>query len=288
MPSTINGLLVFLFALIPGVPGETVYSNVAGLNWRENRLRRVIRIIIISLAGLMCYILVDDLGNRMGLFDLVDPIYVMPSMLAEGVSRETVSSITLAYLGHVVSSTSIGVGLAYVWDYVASRIQNTTYPSAWSDMVDDHAPGHWVVVQLTDGESWAGIIETADTDVPVDERDILLREPAKYSEKKEAYIVSQHQHLYLPAELVKAVAAVHDRKQENETERRINEVGDVILEKVHWMMCNRRKRRKRRTGSKPEPPESLPEITKTPTPYLAGNGQEEDEREEKSEAESDE
>jgi hypothetical protein len=231
MPSTINGLLVFLFALIPGVPGETVYSNVAGLNWRENRLRRVIRIIIISLAGLMCYILFDDLGNRMGLFDLVDPIYVMPSMLAEGVSRETVSSITLAYLGHVVSSTSIGVGLAYVWDYVASRIQNTTYPSAWSDMVDDHAPGHWVVVQLTDGESWAGIIETADTDVPVDERDILLREPAKYSEKKEAYIVSQHQHLYLPAELVKAVAAVHDRKQENETERRINEVGDVILEK---------------------------------------------------------
>lgn len=51
-------------------------------------------------------------------------------------------------------------------------------------------------------------------------------------------------------------------------------------------MCNRRNRRKRRTGSKPEPPDSLPVITKTPTPYLAGNGQAEDK--EKSEEESDE
>jgi len=232
MPSTINGLLVFLFALIPGVPGETVYSNVAGLNWRENRLRRVIRIIIISLAGLMCYILVDDLGNHLGLFDLVDPIYVMPSMLAEGVSRETVSSITLAYLGHVMCSTTIGVGLAYGWDYVASRIQKTTYPSAWADLVDDHAPGHWVVITLKDGETWAGMIETADTNVPSEDRDVLLREPALYDENQGGYVVSQHQHLYLPADLVKSVAAVHDEKQEEERNRRMTEYGDVILKQT--------------------------------------------------------
>jgi hypothetical protein len=43
-------------------------------------------------------------------------------------------------------------------------------------------------------------------------------------------------------------------------------------------MCDRKQRRKRRArrrsqvGSKPEPPDSLPEISKTPTPYLVGNG----------------
>ena len=43
-------------------------------------------------------------------------------------------------------------------------------------------------------------------------------------------------------------------------------------------MCDRKQCRKRRArrrsqvGSKPEPPDSLPEISKTPTPYLVGNG----------------
>jgi hypothetical protein len=36
---------------------------------------------------------------------------------------------------------------------------------------------------------------------------------------------------------------------------------------------SRRSRQRSRTGSKPEPPDSLPEVSRVPTPYLAGSGE---------------
>ena len=76
--------------------------------------------------------------------------------------------------------------------------------------------------------------------------------------------------------------APRSEKQRAERERRITEdllsLSTRSRKRTHRPMCDRKKRRTRRArrrsqvGSKPEPPDSLPEISETPTPYLAGNG----------------
>ena len=55
MPSTINGLLIFLVALIPRVPGEPIYTNVVGLDWREDPFQRVVRITILITSIAVVY-----------------------------------------------------------------------------------------------------------------------------------------------------------------------------------------------------------------------------------------
>jgi hypothetical protein len=228
MPSTINGLIVLLVALIPGVPGETVYSNVTGLDWREDRLRRVIRIVIISIAGLLLYVLVDDFGSWAGWYNLSDPKYVMPAQLGAELTRGTLSEIAWAYIGHVISSSVVGAGVGYGWNWLAHWIGSTPYPAAWDDLINTHSSGHWVIVSLHDGDTYAGIIETADTGVPPEERDVLLLEPAKYREERDAYVAMRHQHLFLPAALIASMAVVYDEASEEE---RITQVGQEILTK---------------------------------------------------------
>lgn len=99
MPSTINGLVVLLIALIPGVPGETIFSSVTGLDWREDRLRRVIRIVLVSIAGLVLYVIADDVLNELNGFDLSDPHYIDPGLYVDGITRELLSEIMGAYVG---------------------------------------------------------------------------------------------------------------------------------------------------------------------------------------------
>lgn len=230
MPSTINGLVVFLVALIPGVSGETIYSNVTGLDWREDRLRRVIRIVIISITGLLTYVLVDDFGNWLGLFNLSDPKYVIPAQLGGNLTRRVLSEIAWAYIGHVITSSIVGAGVGYVWNWVAHWIGSTPYPSAWDDLINTHSSGHWVVVSLQDGSTYAGIVETADTGVPPDDRDVLPLEPARYDQDRNAYVVMRHQHLFLPSALIASMAVVYDEDSEEDSEEeRLTQVGQEIL-----------------------------------------------------------
>jgi hypothetical protein len=66
------------------------------------------------------------------------------------------------------------------------------------------------VVSLESDDSYAGVLERADTCVRQGERDIILGEPARYSEEKANYIALPYQYLFIPGTMVGSIAVVHD------------------------------------------------------------------------------
>ena len=72
MPTTLTALLILLFAIVPGMFGEMVYRIIAGTDWRETQWSKVARIIGISIAGLVLYIVLASLTG------LPTPQYLFP------------------------------------------------------------------------------------------------------------------------------------------------------------------------------------------------------------------
>lgn len=80
MSLTLTGLLVLIFAVLPGVPGEKIYQVLVGADWREDNWRRIIRLLTFSLFGLVLYAVVAPfLGAPL-------PSYLSPSSLEITVS----------------------------------------------------------------------------------------------------------------------------------------------------------------------------------------------------------
>lgn len=228
MLPSIKGIFLFIFGLIPGVPGETIYSKKVGLSWRENKLRRVTRTLVISICGLILYILTGELlAYGIGTEVLIEPIHVMPSRLEGGLGEVDATQVALAYLGHVLFSTAAGVSIAYSWDAVAEQISGHSYPSAWESLVNKHSRNGWVIVTLQNGDSYAGMIETADNNVHRENRDVLLKEPAQHNPEIGGFVVIRHQYLFLPAELIRSVSVLHDPEEDGS---RVTTVGETILD----------------------------------------------------------
>ncbi len=209
MVGTINGLLILAIALIPGVPGETIFSDQTGLDWREDQLRRVIRTVIISIAGLLAYVFTDDLVNA-AQSDLPDPRYIDPHYLSAGFSRSVLTAMAWSYTGHVLFSTLIGWGAAVVTVKRSEASDTTLYPAAWDDLIRTHVPGRWVLIGLTNGDRYRGIIETADTGVPSDDRDVLLADPVLFDKSVGGYVETGNQYLFLPAALISSVSVLRN------------------------------------------------------------------------------
>lgn len=226
MLPSLKGIFIFIFGLIPGVPGETIYSNVVGRSWRENKLRRVTRTLVISICGLILFILTGDFLAYIGIGVVMEPLHVMPGRLADGMSGKQTSKVALAYLGHVFFSTVAGGVIAVGWHAIAARISQHSYPSAWESLTSTHSRNRWVVVSLKTGDAYAGMIETADNNVHRENRDMLLREPAQLNPNIGAFVATRHQYLFLPAELIQSVSVVHNPKHDDP---RVTEVGEPIL-----------------------------------------------------------
>jgi hypothetical protein len=221
-----ESVFLFLFGLIPGVPGEALYSSIVGLSWRENQIRRVTRILVISITGAILLVLTGNLFSYLGMNILMEPLHLMPNRLAKGIGEAMATDLSLAYLSHVAFSTFSGAVIGIGWDWCARRISQRSYPSAWESLVTNHSRDRWVVVTLKDGSSYAGVIESADSNVHRENRDMLLKEPAQYNEKIEAFVATRHLYLFLPAELIRSVAVVYDKDEDSE---RRTTVGEAIL-----------------------------------------------------------
>jgi len=149
MPSTINGLIIFVVVLLPGVPGERLYNSWTGLDWRENKLQRVIRIVSISIAGLIPYIIASHASS------LPLPLYVFPDAYAT-VTGEKLVQMAWAYTGHTVFAVAVATMGGYVQDWIAKQRDETTYPSVWDNLVRDLTHERWVVVALDNGDIFLG------------------------------------------------------------------------------------------------------------------------------------
>ena len=202
MPTTLAALLVIVFAIVPGVPGETFFSIIVGANWREEQWRRIVRVISISLAGLVVYILFASLVG------LPMPSYILPSQFsADAFTTSVLPTMAGAYVGHLTGAMVCGILSAYVVRKVARL---STYPDTWDDFVRKFVPDHWVIVELVNGSVYAGILKKADISVRQSERDIVLVEPALYSEETDIFTSLDYQYLFLPAALISSIAVYYD------------------------------------------------------------------------------
>lgn len=201
MPDTFDALLVILFAILPGIPGNTIYNKMAGTNWREEQWRTVVRILGISLGGLILYIIVGSLVNA------PLPSYISPETFANFVlERTALVQMSVAFFGHFVGAVIIGYVGARATQKLDEWTRSSEFIDSWHEFVSVHANKHWVVVSVKGGAAYAGYIKMADTNVKAAERDLILAEPAFYVKEQNKYLSQPYNYLFLPGKMIDSIA----------------------------------------------------------------------------------
>src|SRR6202035_2486696 len=102
--STLAGILVLVFAILPGIPGERLYRTFVGFDWREDQWQKTLRLLTFSLFGLALYASIAPLLHA------PFPTYLSPMLLEQAVKNEVLFRRTLlALLGHFAGSSVAGV-----------------------------------------------------------------------------------------------------------------------------------------------------------------------------------
>ncbi len=207
IPTTAAGVLVIVLAVLPGLPGDYVYRTWVGVTWRERDVHHLLRLLSFSLLGLVVYSICAP-ALRLPL-----PEYVIPSTFTEAsFSARRMPVLGIAYLGHFVGSalagTCVAGGLRLIWRLVPTALRRDT----WDHFVWCSVPGHWVVVTLQNGDSYAGMIERADVTVEPQYRDLILSEPYLFDVAAAQYRPTYHQYLFLKGTEVTSLAAVYTPK----------------------------------------------------------------------------
>jgi len=220
MPITIVSLLIFVFAILPGIPGENIFSQFMPSNWRHKDWQVIARTLMFSVLGFVFYLLLSNL------IDLLPyPLYVVPSTFtSEEFSFSEILPMAIAYIFHFLSAIVMGFMFGYLAQCVAKVSPTAIYKVSWDIFVRKHVQSHWVIVSLNNGSAYAGILACAEVSVVESERDIVICEPAVYDTVSKNYRSLPYMSLYLPASLVSSVAVYH-----NEEDERITEIGENIF-----------------------------------------------------------
>jgi hypothetical protein len=190
LPNSVVALLIAAFAILPGVPGERLYTMSVGWDWREDKWWRTLRLLAFSLVGLSVYAITAPLISA------PRPAYISPHAL-ESVRPEQIGTLAIAFLGHVAGAAMSGLAAGYAVRLAARLTSRSAYSSAWDHFVNSCAKGHWITVGLSNGQVYAGYVDRADVSVAASERDIILREPALYDEATHADRATQYQTMFL-------------------------------------------------------------------------------------------
>ena len=157
---------------------------------------------------------------------LPEPIYIFPSTFKpDTLESINISKISIAYLGHWITSAIIGLLIGLLIQFIASISPSSVYPSSWDVFLRNHISNHWVVVSLTNGESYSGIFSCSDLSVGTEERDVIIEEPALFIESENNYKSLPYKSLFLPSSLITSIAVLHDP----ELDKRITEVGTFMF-----------------------------------------------------------
>jgi hypothetical protein len=201
MSDILNALLVILLLALPGIAGNAIYTKVTGTTWREEPWRIVLRVFSISIGGLLLYAIVGSLVNT------PLPSYLSLETLDTFALKRTASlRMSLACLGHFMAAMIVGFVAGKASQWLDNRTGRTRFVDSWHEFVSVRANGHWVVVGINSGATYAGYVQMADPKKKADERDIILAEPAVYRPDQEKYFSLPYNFLYLPGKIVDSVA----------------------------------------------------------------------------------
>lgn len=220
MPNSLAAVLIAVLVIFPGLLGNWVYQNVVGTDWREQQWQRVLRLLGFSVVGFVLY----TIGA--GLFDWPLPVHVFPTTYDElRPERKDLSAVAFPYLGHLAGSFLAGFFGAWGAKGIARMASSTAYPAAWDDFVRSCTSGRWVIAALKNEEVYAGRIRTADVGVATEDRDVILEEPCQLEDGKR-YRALNYQYLFIRADNLYSIAAVHKPEFDNRTVA----VGESLFE----------------------------------------------------------
>lgn len=222
MPTTVSAVLVLALALFPGLPGDVIYRQLVGASWRERDWEAVIRLVGISIVGLMLYTISADVAG----WPL--PVYVFPNSFRSGlITPESLTkAVFLPYAGHFLGSGVAGAGAAFL-RLGLNRFapQFASFPDAWYSFVKQYVPGNFVTVGLNTGDHYAGILADADLEGPLAQRDVVLEEPAVWKANEGNYLALPYRYLFIPGNLLASVA-VYDSTDID----RLTKVGEFVFQ----------------------------------------------------------
>ena len=206
MPNSLDTLLIAVIAILPGVPADSLFRRLRGVDWREKEWQSVLRLLLLSLAGLLLY---SALAHFL---PLPGPIHVIPqNFRPEVFNAQTLYWFVVPYLGHVMCAIVVAgvAGQAMRWCGVGN-------PNAWEQFVGSKVPKHWVLVALTGGAAYVGTVDTVDVSVEPSGRDVLLCNPGVYDPEKNNYVALPYAALFLPASLISSVASLYSADHDGE------------------------------------------------------------------------
>jgi hypothetical protein len=207
LPNSVSALLIAAFAILPGVPGERIYTMIVGWDWREDKWWRTLRLLAFSLAGLSAYAIVASFVSA------PLPAYISPHAM-EVLRPEQIGPLAIAFLGHLAGAAICGGGAGYAIRVLARLTSLSVYFSAWNHFINSCSRGRWVTIGLTNGQVYAGYIDKADLSVAASERDIILREPALYDDVARAYRLTSYQTMFLLGSTIVSIAAIMDTQDD--------------------------------------------------------------------------
>lgn len=221
IPTTIGAVLILVLGILPGMPGDIIFSQITGRSWLERDFQHFARMLGFSVAGLVFY------GAIASWLSLPVPEHIVPStFLSDDFSSSQISHISKGYLGHLIFSAMSGavaaLGLAKLRRYFPGA---ASHEDVWDDFAKTYARGRWVIVTLASGESYAGMLQQADISREPEYRDMVLCEPAVFDENRGNYIATSNQYLYLRGDQIASIGAVSDLV----TDERVTEIGQVIF-----------------------------------------------------------
>ncbi len=201
MPTSVAAALILVLAVVPGAVGVYTFAMINGTDWRQKEWEAVVQHIGFSALGLLLYVLLARS------FGWPPASHVVPTAY-QSIQADQLHLLLVPYLGHLVGGGIVGV-LAAGLDRISARITRSTHhANSWNRFANKCVEGRWVVVTLTSGDVYAGIVRVADVGVPSAERDLILGEPALYDADRGNYYVTSFNEIFLPAALIQSVGAL--------------------------------------------------------------------------------
>jgi hypothetical protein len=204
IPTTAASLLVIILSVLPGVPGDHVYRALAGVSWREKDTAHLLRLLVMSVLGLVVY------AMAAAQFGWPPPRHVVPATyVSASFSAGEIGMLGVAYAGHFVGSAAVAV-IAVVANRVLGAIRTVSATrDAWDHFVRCSVPSHWVVVTLQNGDSVAGILDHADVSTEPANRDLVIAEPYLFESATQSYRPTYNQYMFVRGSDVASIAVVH-------------------------------------------------------------------------------
>ena len=221
--TTITGILIAIIAVLPGMPGEALFSHITGRSWLEKDLQHYARILGFSVAGLVGYGAISGTVSVMPL-----PIHILPGTYSpENLVPAAIPILSVGYIGHfafsAVAGVVLGAGLRMIRRYFPKVVGQE---DAWDKFVKTYAASRWVVVRLNSGDTYAGMLQQADIARDPDFRDIVIEEPAVFDERTKNYIATSYKFIYIRGDQLLFITALTN---EDEIADRLTVIGQPIF-----------------------------------------------------------